>query len=147
MSSYYLEKGFATEQLTLRNVEFDLEGRSAKALINIEADFEDLYGNESKTPFHLSTLTAYRAIGQLAIGYFHTEADRLKSQVEDFILAESTLSPKNLIREPTNIPLEINFSRYIARPNRVAGKLEFDIGEGSFLGDIRFLVKLSPIAS
>jgi len=145
LGSHYLERGFATEQLTLKNVELDLENRSAKALIDVEADFENLYGIGGNAPFHFSTLTAYRAVGQLAMGYFNTEAEKLGKNVGSFMLTESVLSPKRLIEEHINIPLEINFPKYLKRPTRLAGNLEFNIDEGSFLGDIRFLVGLQDL--
>jgi hypothetical protein len=140
--SEYIDRGFSTETLKIRDVGFDLEKRLATASVDVETDFENSYEGNNNNSYHWSAITAYRAVSQLAIGYICTELGMPKREVGEIMQISSNMNTTAPICQTENVPVKVEFSKYIRRGNRVLGELLFDVANRTFHGDIRFAVDL-----
>jgi hypothetical protein len=140
--SEYIDRGFFTEKLRIRDVVFDLEKRLATALVDVETDFRNSYEGNKNNSFHWSAITAYRAVSQLAIGYICTELGMSKRRVGEIMQISSNMNTTAPICQTKNVPVKVEFSKYIKRGNKVLGELLFDVANKTFHGNIRFAVDL-----
>ena len=142
LSSEYLDNGVSTEKLTLRNVNFDLEERTATAEVDVKTNFENQYDEGGDNDFHWSAITAYRAVSQLAVGYICSELCKPKREVGEIMQISSTMNTTAPITQTERVPIKITFPKYLKRSTRLLGELEFDVADKTFHGGIRFAVNL-----
>jgi hypothetical protein len=140
--SVYLDSGVSTEQLRIKKVKFDLEARTATALVDVDTDFENLYEGDKDNSYHWSAITAYRAVSQLAVGYICTELGMLKKEIGEIMQISSTMNTREPITQTRDVPIKVKFPKYVKRPTRLLGELEFDIADRKFYGTCRFAVDL-----
>lgn len=139
--SEYIDTGYV-ERLRILDVSFDLEKRLASAYVSIETGFANSYGGGKDNSYHWSIFTAYRAVGQLAIGYICTELEIPKKEIGEIVQMSSRINTPGSIRQTENVPVGVEFSKYLKRKNRLLGELRFDVADRRFYGDIRFSVDL-----
>lgn len=142
IKSEYINKGFSTEKLRIRNVDFNLERKLATASVDVETDFKNSYEEIKDNSYHWSAITAYRAVSQLAIGYICTELGMAKNEIGEIMQISSRMNTTAPICQTKKVPVKVEFLRYIKRRNRVLGELQFDIANRTFHGDIRFAIDL-----
>lgn len=140
IASEYLSSGFSVEELTIKDIKFNLEQRTAEAVVDVKTDFENSYENFDNS-FHWSAITAYRAVSQLAVGYICTELGKTKRQVGEIMQISSNMNTRKPITQTLSVPVKVSFLKYIKREKRLLGELQFNVG-ASFDGSMRFAVDL-----
>ena len=142
IASEYLSHGFSEEKLTIKNVNFDLEARTAVADVDVSTDFENSYDAYDNS-FHWSAITAYRAVSQLAVGYICTELGKTKKQVGEIMQMSSNMNTTSPITQTKDVHVKVSFPKYIKREKRLLGELQFDVANRVFFGSMRFAINLA----
>ncbi|MBW2990609.1 hypothetical protein KY348_02800 [Candidatus Woesearchaeota archaeon] len=142
ITSEYIDTGSSLEEIIFSRIRIDLEHECVQSFVDVRTDFENSYEGDKDNSWHWSVITAYRAISQLAIAYICLELDKTKNEIGEIMQISSSITTKEPIKEKTNVPMYINFSKYIKRGNRLLGQLDFDVKGKSFYGNIRFAVDL-----
>lgn len=140
--SEYLIRGFATEKLIIKNIGFDLEKRIATAKVDVETDFVNYYEGGKDNSFHWSVITAYRAACQLAIAYICTDLRKEKKDIGEMMQISSSTTTAAPIKQVQDVPVRIEFPKYIKRDKRLLGEMIYDVANRAFYGNVRFAVDL-----
>lgn len=143
ITSEYINTGFSTEKLNIKNTRFDLENRIAKAKVDVLTDFVNSYGGNKDNSYHWSAITAYRAVSQLAIAYICLQLGKPKIEVGEIMQISSSMATTAPITQTKNVPVKLEFPKYIERGKRLLGEMNFDIAGKTFYGSIRFAVDLN----
>lgn len=142
ITSEYLSTGFSTEKLRIKNVVLDLERRVATACVDVETDFANSYGGNKDNSYHWSVITAYRAVSQLAIAYICLQLGKPKKEIGEVMQISSSMATTAPITQTKDVPVKIEFPKYIKRGKRLLGEMNFDVANKTFYGSIRFAVDL-----
>lgn len=144
--SDYLETGFAQESIDLKNVDADLENRVIYADLKIINPYCPNYDGHNAVS-HLSDLTAYRALGQLIIGYNCLASGLTKKELGELWQMSYSTNNKKPISLDKEIKLGAKCKKWIPRGKLIYQNWEFDIQNKSFYGEVRCAISNLPALS
>lgn len=143
IKSDYLDWGFAQENMNIWSIVYDFENKTAKGSVDINSGFRNKY-EKNDNSWHWSSITAYRVVSQLAVGYICEELGKTKKEIGEIMQISSKMNTRWPIILKEEVPVNISFKKYFKRNEKLFSELEFDIYHNAFNGSMRFAVDLRP---
>jgi hypothetical protein len=127
-TSNYLSRGFGQDVINIQELINENNGISARFTVNC--------GEDGPKPFHLSTISAHRAVAQLGINFICSRLRASKSDIGEVWELSYSGSYEKPILHDVGIPISLVLLSRTQRRRIESWLFRFDVGNGAFKGTI-----------